>query len=46
VRGRGKESGVEVEGRIAHVYTFRDSKVTEVESYEKREEALRAVGIA
>ena len=44
-RGRGKESGVEVEGRIAHVYSFRGSKVVEVESYEQRDEALKAVGI-
>jgi ketosteroid isomerase-like protein len=46
VRGRGKESGVEVEGRIAHVYTFRGDKVLSVESYEDREEALRVVGIS
>jgi ketosteroid isomerase-like protein len=46
VRGRGKESGVEVEGRIAHVHTFRGSKVTKVESYEDRDEALRAAGLA
>jgi ketosteroid isomerase-like protein len=46
VRGQGKESGVEVEGRIAHVLTFRGEKVVKVESYEDREEALRVVGVA
>lgn len=44
VRGRGKESGVEVEAKIAHLYTFRDGKVLRVESYEDREEALRELG--
>src|SRR5438445_3799 len=46
VRGRGKGSGVEVEARIAHVLTFRDDKVVRVDSYEDRDEALRAVGLA
>jgi ketosteroid isomerase-like protein len=41
VCGVGKESGVEVEGRIAHLYTFRNGKVLEVQSYEDREQALR-----
>ena len=45
VCGVGKESGVEVEGRIAHVYTFRGDKVLKVESYEDRDEALRAVDL-
>jgi ketosteroid isomerase-like protein len=45
VRGRGMVSGVEVEGRIAHVYTFRGDKVTGVDSYEDREEALRVAGV-
>ena len=43
--GWGKESGVEVEAKIAHVNTFRDGKVVQVESYEDREEALEALGI-
>ena len=45
VRGRGLVSGAEVEGRIAHIYTFRGDKVLQVDSYEDREEALRVVGI-
>jgi ketosteroid isomerase-like protein len=46
VCGRGKESGIEVEAKIAHVYTFREGKVATVESYEDREEAMRAVGVS
>jgi ketosteroid isomerase-like protein len=46
IRGWGKESGVEVEAKIAHVHTFRDGKVLRVESYEDRDEALELVGVA
>jgi uncharacterized protein len=46
VRGRGIVSGAEVEGRIAHVYTFRGEKVLKVDSYEDRNEALRVAGIS
>jgi ketosteroid isomerase-like protein len=45
VCGRGKGSGVEVEAKIVHVYTFRDGKVASVESYEDRDEAMRTVGL-
>jgi uncharacterized protein len=45
VRGRGKESGAEVEGRIAHVMAFRGTKALKVDSYEDRAEALRVVGV-
>jgi uncharacterized protein len=46
VRGRGKESGVEVEGRIAHVHSFHGDKVVQVDSYEDRDEALRVAGLS
>ncbi len=42
IRGRGARSGVEVEARIAHVFTFREGKILRVESFEDREDALRA----
>jgi uncharacterized protein len=45
VRGQGLASGAEVEGRIAHVYTFRDGKVLKVDSYEDRDEALEVAGV-
>ena len=46
VEGVGKESGAPVQARIAHLYSFRDGKVSCVESFGDREEALRAAGIA
>jgi uncharacterized protein len=46
VRGRGLVSGAEVEGRIAHVYSWRGDKVLQVDSYEDRDEALRVAGVA
>jgi ketosteroid isomerase-like protein len=45
VRGRGKESGVAVEARIAHLHTLRAGKVVRVQSFEDRKEALRAAGL-
>jgi ketosteroid isomerase-like protein len=43
--GWGKESGVEVEAKIAHIHTFHGGRVVRVESYEDRDEALREVGV-
>ena len=45
VCGTGKESGIPVEARIAHLFTLRDGKAVRVRSYEDRDEALRAAGI-
>ena len=42
--GWGKESGVAVEAKIAHIHTFEEGKVVRVESYEDREEALALLG--
>jgi ketosteroid isomerase-like protein len=42
ISGRGAKSGIEVEARIAHVFTFRDDKILRVQSFEDRDEALRA----
>jgi ketosteroid isomerase-like protein len=44
--GRGKASGVEVEARIAHLFTFRDGLVASVRSFENMDEALAAAGSA
>jgi ketosteroid isomerase-like protein len=46
VVGVGVRSGVAVQARIAHLYTFRDGKVLRVESFEDRDAALRAAGIS
>jgi ketosteroid isomerase-like protein len=45
VCGRGKESGIEVEAKIAHVHTVRDGRVIHIESYEDRAEALLVAGL-
>jgi ketosteroid isomerase-like protein len=45
VEGVGKESGVAVQARIAHVHSFRDGKVCRVQSFADRDEALRTAGI-
>jgi ketosteroid isomerase-like protein len=45
ISGRGTLSGVEVEARIAHVFTFSDGKILRVQSFEDRAEALRAAGL-
>ena len=44
-RGRGRASGVEVDGRFYEVYTLRDGKVVRVDEYVDRAEALEAVGL-
>ena len=46
VEGVGAKSGVAVQARIAHLYTFRGGKVLRVESFEDRDAALRAAGIS
>jgi ketosteroid isomerase-like protein len=40
--GRGRSSGAEVSGENAYLYWVRDGKVSRVEMYERREDALRA----
>jgi ketosteroid isomerase-like protein len=45
VRGRGKESGADVDARVASLYTFRGGKAIRVEYFGDREEALRTAGI-
>jgi uncharacterized protein len=46
--GRGRQSGVTVEQRVAHVYTLREGKVSRIEiwvDHDAREAALEAVGL-
>jgi ketosteroid isomerase-like protein len=45
-RGRGRTSGVEVDGRFYEVYTLRDGKVVRVDEYVERADALEAVGLS
>jgi ketosteroid isomerase-like protein len=41
--GRGKGSGAEIEGRGAHLWTFRDGLVVRHETYRDRDEARAAL---
>ena len=43
-RGRGRGSGVEVESRVAQLWTFRDGRVVRWEHFRTFEEALSAAG--
>jgi ketosteroid isomerase-like protein len=43
--GRGRNSGVEVRGQTAYLYTLRDGKVVRVELYSTRADALEAAGL-
>jgi ketosteroid isomerase-like protein len=43
--GRGKGSGVEIEGRLAQVFGLREGKVVWARTYTSREEALKAAGL-
>jgi uncharacterized protein len=42
--GTGRASGIEVEVRIAHVWTIKDGRAVRWQSYPSREEALASVG--
>jgi len=44
-RGRGKESGVEVEMREWNVFLIREGKIATVHEYRDRDRALRAAGL-
>ena len=44
-RGRGRGSGVEIDNRIAWVWTFRDDKAVRLVVHEERGDALAAVGL-
>jgi ketosteroid isomerase-like protein len=46
VRGRGKGSGVEIEGQVAFVVSFRDEKIIRFRDHGDHREGLRAVGMS
>jgi len=45
-QGRGRKSGVMVDTRFYEVYTLREGKVSRVDEYTEREEALEAAGLS
>ena len=44
-RGRGRESGIEVDGRFYLVYSLRNGKVARSDEYADRADALEAAGL-
>ena len=44
-RGRGQESGAEVDARSHHVYTLRDGKTIRMDEFMDRADALKAAGL-
>jgi ketosteroid isomerase-like protein len=40
-RGRGKASGAEVDDRITHVWTIRDGRAIRLQSFARRDDAVR-----
>ena len=46
IRGRGKDSSIETEGKYAHVWTMRDGKATRLVGYTDWDKALEAVGLS
>ena len=45
-QGRGRESGVAVDARYFEVYTLREGKVSQIDEYDDRAEALEAAGLS
>jgi ketosteroid isomerase-like protein len=45
-RGRGRESGAEVDGKVAHVWTFQGMRATRCLSFQARDQALEAAGLS
>jgi ketosteroid isomerase-like protein len=46
VQGRGRHSGIEIEGDVWQVWTFQNGKVARYRDFEHREEALKAAGLS
>ena len=46
VRGSGRYTGIEFEGPVAYLWTFREGKVVHFKSFRDPEEALEAAGLS
>ena len=46
VRAKARQSGIEDEGHVAYLWTFRDGKVVHFRSYRDPDEALEAAGLS
>ena len=45
-RGRGKQSGIEVDMEFSFVFTIRDAKITEWQLFVQEDEAFEAAGLS
>ena len=45
-RGKGRESGLPMSMEWAQVISVRDGKITRVDAYDNRQEALEAAGLS
>jgi ketosteroid isomerase-like protein len=45
VRGVGKESGIELKGRLFHVLTLRDGRIVKIQDFLAKSDAYRAAGL-
>jgi ketosteroid isomerase-like protein len=45
-RGRGRESGIEMDFKVFYVHSLRGGKLARLEMFFSREQALQAVGLA
>jgi ketosteroid isomerase-like protein len=46
VKGRGRHSGIEIEGDVWQIWTFRSGRVVRYRDFEHREEAFQAAGLS
>ena len=44
-RGKGRESGLAMEIEWAQIFTLRDGKITRIDNYDDRDDALEAAGL-
>lgn len=45
-RGRGKQSGIEVDMEFSFVFTVRDAKISKVQGFVQEDQALEAAGLS
>jgi ketosteroid isomerase-like protein len=45
-RGRGRESGIEMDFQVFYVHRFRDGRLARMEMFFSRDQAIEAVGLS
>jgi ketosteroid isomerase-like protein len=46
LHGKGRGSGLELQEKVAHISTFRDGRLLELQTYTDRTEALKPLGLS